>query len=385
MRAVCCRPESYFLFPPFFFLAALLLILLIGLFKRLFGERLFGERLLACCLLLRLLGRGLFGSFLAGAFFAAFLATAFFAAFLAGAFFAAFLAAFLGGAFLAAFLAAAFLAAFLAGFLAAGAGAASTTTITSSEERSSSSEEVRIPEISPSSSSSSAKSSSTSESHSSGSPRGRRHSLSLSNKSSIRFPPAVRRCTRVSALTRSGRHTPLTEVHCSYSLHTVNTKDKRGMQFSLFFCGLRCGGGFCERLSLCSGFRFGRGLRCRAMRCSGRSDRFMRRRACMRSCRRCCRSLCPGCADGREHRLATNSRRPGSPHSGGDLVPAPQLGQRDAIAVGDSDKSIAPPRGVKPCPLQRRGFRGRRNHQSLQIGDAIARLQLVGLGQLQFR
>ena len=74
---------------------------------------------------------------------------------------------------------------------------------------------------------------------------------------------------------------------------------------------------------------------------------------------------------------ATCSRRPGSTLMPVDVVPAPQLAQRDAEAVGDGDQRIAPARGVEQRVQRRRSDRGHRNHQRLDTLNALA-LAAVG-------
>ena len=66
------------------------------------------------------------------------------------------------------------------------------------------------------------------------------------------------------------------------------------------------------------------------------------------------------------------------PDAGGDSVPAAQLAQRDAEAVGDGDQRIAPAHGVEPGARKRLGDRRHRNHQRLDARDAVGWTELIG-------
>ncbi len=82
---------------------------------------------------------------------------------------------------------------------------------------------------------------------------------------------------------------------------------------------------------------------------------------------------------------ATCRRRPGATLYAGNPVPAPQLDERYAETVGDSDQGIAPAHGVEHV-CRRRGGRGQRHHQRLHSLDALAlAAQMIGRGQFLHR
>jgi len=67
-----------------------------------------------------------------------------------------------------------------------------------------------------------------------------------------------------------------------------------------------------------------------------------------------------------------------------NVVPAPQLAERNAKAVGNGHQRIALARAVQHDVRRQRGGRSLRHHQPFHSLQALARPQLVGCGQLGF-
>ena len=65
------------------------------------------------------------------------------------------------------------------------------------------------------------------------------------------------------------------------------------------------------------------------------------------------------------------------------VIPEAQLGQGDAESIGDGDQRIAPARGVENHVGRWRGDGGDGNDESFEALQAVAGVQLVGVGELR--
>ena len=91
-------------------------------------------------------------------------------------------------------------------------------------------------------------------------------------------------------------------------------------------------------------------------------------------------------ASGRWRRLGYTEAAAGLDlDAGGDAVPAPQLAERDAEAVGDGDQRIAAADGVEPGADDALGRRRDGHGEGLEAGDAVSRVEMVGRGQVRDR